>query len=67
MGVMVFIQGWCLRQRVVLANRTASNISMLTTVQGVIADDLDAFESASWFTSAYLVRMNLIVGSRLTG
>ena len=28
---------------------------MLTTVQGVIAEELDAYEDVSWFTSAYLV------------
>lgn len=36
---------------------SASNISLLTTTQGVIAADLDAFEEISWFTSAYLVSM----------
>jgi MFS family permease len=34
---------------------------MLTTIQGVIADDLEAYESVSWFTSAYLVAMASIV------
>jgi len=33
----------------------ATNISLLTTTQSVIADELDAFEKTSWFTSAYLV------------
>jgi predicted MFS family arabinose efflux permease len=32
-------------------------MSAMTTVQGVIADELNAFEEASWFTSAYLVAM----------
>ncbi|KAF2671771.1 putative major facilitator superfamily transporter [Microthyrium microscopicum] len=41
LGLLIFLQ--------------ASNISLLTTTQGVIAEDLDAFEEASWFTSAYLV------------
>jgi MFS family permease len=41
LGVLVFLQ--------------AANVSLLTTTQGVIAGDLDAFESVSWFTSAYLV------------
>lgn len=30
-------------------------MSGLTTTQGAIVDDLDAFSEASWFTSAYLV------------
>jgi MFS family permease len=34
---------------------------MLTTTQGVIARDLDAYESVTWFTSAYLVAMSSIV------
>jgi len=34
---------------------TASNISGITTTQSKIAEDLDAFAAASWFTSAYLV------------
>jgi predicted MFS family arabinose efflux permease len=33
-------------------------MSMLTTTQGVIADDLEAYESVTWFTSAYLVSMS---------
>ena len=33
---------------------------MLTTTQGVIAADLDAFEQTSWFTSAYLVAMSSV-------
>jgi hypothetical protein len=44
LGILVFLQ--------------ASNISLLTTTQGVIAGDLDAFESVSWFTSAYLIPMS---------
>jgi MFS family permease len=36
----------------------ASNISLLTTTQGVIAADLDAFESVTWFIFAYLVPMS---------
>jgi MFS family permease len=31
---------------------------MLTTIQSNIAADLDAFEEATWFTSAYLVAMS---------
>src|SRR5580704_9237893 len=38
----------------------ATNITLLTTTQSVIASDLDAFEEASWFTSAYLVAMSSI-------
>jgi predicted MFS family arabinose efflux permease len=34
---------------------------MLTTTQGVIADDLEAYEYVTWFTSAYLVGMASIV------
>lgn len=33
----------------------AMNISILTTTQSTIAADLNAFDSVSWFTSAYLV------------
>ena len=33
----------------------AMNISLLTTTQSTIAADLNAFDSVSWFTSAYLV------------
>lgn len=36
----------------------ATNISMLTTTQSAIARDLDTFETASWFTSAYLIAMS---------
>ncbi|RFU25288.1 hypothetical protein B7463_g11051, partial [Scytalidium lignicola] len=32
-----------------------SNISMITTTQSDITADLDAFASANWFTSAYLI------------
>jgi hypothetical protein len=35
--------------------RSAINISMMTTAQSEIAADLDAFDQATWFTSAYLV------------
>lgn len=30
-------------------------MSAMTTIQGVIAGDLDAYSVASWFTSSYLV------------
>ncbi|KAF4616203.1 hypothetical protein G7Y89_g15203 [Cudoniella acicularis] len=38
----------------------ASNISGITTTQSIIAEDLDAFASASWFTSSYLIAMSSI-------
>ncbi|KXT02911.1 hypothetical protein AC578_1823 [Pseudocercospora eumusae] len=41
LGALIFVQ--------------ATNISMLTTIQSAIADDLDAFEKTSWFTSVYLI------------
>lgn len=44
LGILVFLQ--------------ATNMSMLTTIQSSIADDLDAYEEASWFTSAFLVGMS---------
>jgi len=34
---------------------TASNISLLTTIQSALADDLNAYANVSWFASAYLV------------
>ncbi|KAF2091010.1 putative MFS multidrug transporter [Saccharata proteae CBS 121410] len=46
LGVIMFLQ--------------ACNFSLLTTTQSAIAVDLDAFEKASWFTSAYLVPMSSI-------
>jgi hypothetical protein len=33
----------------------ASNMSGITTTQGAIAEDLDAYATATWFTSVYLV------------
>jgi hypothetical protein len=41
--------------RIVLMKNAASNMSVITTTQSKIAEDLDAFAEASWFTSAYLV------------
>ncbi|KAF2396671.1 MFS general substrate transporter [Trichodelitschia bisporula] len=38
----------------------ASNFSVITTTQGVIAADLGVFEGTSWFTSAYLVSLSSI-------
>lgn len=46
LGLIVFLQ--------------ACNFSLLTTTQSAIAADLDAFEEATWFTSAYLVPMSSI-------
>ena len=43
LGILIFLQ--------------AANISLLTTTQSTIAEDLDAFAEVSWFTSAYLVAM----------
>ncbi|KAF2758615.1 MFS general substrate transporter [Pseudovirgaria hyperparasitica] len=37
-----------------------SNMSMITTIQSAIATDLDAFEEAEWFTTAYMVTMSVI-------
>ncbi|TVY73222.1 MFS thioclapurine efflux transporter tcpA, partial [Lachnellula suecica] len=36
----------------------ASNMSGITTTQSRIAEDLDAFSEASWFTSTYLIAMS---------
>ncbi|PSS27452.1 hypothetical protein M430DRAFT_79706, partial [Amorphotheca resinae ATCC 22711] len=36
----------------------ASNMSGITTTQSKIAEDLDAFVYASWFSSAYLIAMS---------
>ncbi|KAH6674209.1 major facilitator superfamily domain-containing protein [Halenospora varia] len=36
----------------------ASNMSGITTTQSRIALDLDAYDSASWFTSTYLIAMS---------
>jgi MFS family permease len=38
----------------------ASNMSGITTTQSKIAEDLDAYAMASWFTSAYLIAMSSI-------
>ncbi|KAF2839255.1 MFS general substrate transporter [Patellaria atrata CBS 101060] len=45
-GLLIFLQ--------------ASNMTMITTTQSTIARDLDAYEEASWFTSAYLIAMSSI-------
>jgi len=47
-----------MRNKLDLTFTTATNISILTTTQSSIAADLDAFETASWFTSSYLIAMS---------
>lgn len=37
---------------------TASNMSGITMAQSTIAADLDAYENAMWFTTAFLVAMS---------
>ncbi|KAK7514383.1 major facilitator superfamily domain-containing protein [Phyllosticta citriasiana] len=44
LGMIIFLQ--------------ACNFSLLTTTQSSIAADFDAFEEATWFTSAYLIPMS---------
>jgi hypothetical protein len=44
---------------VLIAFLAASNLSLVTTTQSKIAEDLDAFVAASWFTSAYMVSRHL--------
>ncbi|KAJ9664266.1 hypothetical protein H2201_005258 [Coniosporium apollinis] len=46
----------------------ACNISLLTTTQGLIAADYDAFSEVSWFTSTYLIAMSSVtpLGGRLS-
>lgn len=46
LGVLIFLQ--------------STNISILTTTQSAIAEDLDAFDKTSWFTSAYLIAMSAL-------
>ncbi|KAF7158863.1 hypothetical protein CNMCM6106_005821 [Aspergillus hiratsukae] len=45
-GLLLFIQ--------------STNISMLTTAQSDIAEDLDAFSETTWFSSAYLIAMSSV-------
>ena len=62
-GTLIFLQGrlsWVERdiwsaQLTDVIMFIASNTSLLTTTQTVIATDLNTFSDASWFTSAYLV------------
>lgn len=44
----------------------ASNMSGITTTQSKIAEDLDAFAAASWFTSTYLVSSHALGGKTST-
>lgn len=44
LGVLIFVQ--------------ATNFSILTTTQSTIAAELDSFEEAIWFTTAYLVGLS---------
>ncbi|KAF7561290.1 hypothetical protein G7046_g2856 [Stylonectria norvegica] len=44
LGLLIFLQ--------------ASNMSGMTMIQGAIAEELDSYESAMWFTSAYLIPMS---------
>ncbi|KAK8163840.1 major facilitator superfamily domain-containing protein [Phyllosticta citrichinensis] len=46
LGMIIFLQ--------------ACNFSLLTTTQSSIAAEFDAFEEATWFTSAYLIPMSSI-------
>lgn len=46
LGVLIFLQ--------------STNISILTTTQSAIAEDLDAFDKTSWFTPAYLIAMSAL-------
>ena len=39
----------------------ACNVSLLTTAQSAIADDLNAFSETSWFSSAYMVSICLLL------
>jgi hypothetical protein len=42
----------------------ASNMSGITTTQGAIAEDLDAYATATWFTSVYLVCIDPPYGAK---
>jgi hypothetical protein len=44
---------------VLIAFLVASNLSLVTTTQSKIAEDLDVFVAASWFTSAYMVSRHI--------
>ncbi len=51
-------------ERIGLRTVIAANMSGITTTQSKIAEDLDAFASASWFTSAYLVSVSIVLRCR---
>ncbi|TVY47930.1 Efflux pump [Lachnellula occidentalis] len=51
-GLLICLSVWA------LIFLQASNMSGITTTQSKIAEDLDAFSEASWFTSAYLIAMS---------
>ncbi|QIW97089.1 hypothetical protein AMS68_002607 [Peltaster fructicola] len=38
----------------------ATGISLLSTIQTAIADDLQAYDSTTWFTSSYLIAMSSV-------
>lgn len=46
LGILIFID--------------ATNMSLLTTTQSAIAEELDSFEATSWFTSAFLITMSAL-------
>ena len=66
---LMFLQGkscncriWKMKYQtglMLIAFLAASNLSLVTTTQSKIAEDLDAFVAASWFTSAYMVSRHL--------
>ena len=37
------------------------NVSLMTTIQGSIATELDAFDAVSWFTSSYLIAVTSLI------
>ena len=47
MGILLFLQG--------------INISGLTTIQGVVATDLNALSKASWLISSYVVCWSAVI------
>ncbi|KAL3424045.1 Vacuolar basic amino acid transporter 1 [Phlyctema vagabunda] len=51
-GVFIILSLWA------LIFLQASNISVIAVTQSIIAEELDAFTEASWFTSAYLIAMS---------
>lgn len=53
-GILVFIALG------ILVFTVATNMSLLTTTQSAIADELNSFETTSWFTSAFLITMSAL-------